>query len=143
MVETASDTKPSASLLVPCRAEYVSLGRLVAGALGAREGLDEEIIADIKVVVTEAFNFFLGGEDGCVDVQYGEEAGRSIQSEPSCLLLDFTVGPDEWVILISNPDRRRRISQASLGEPMSERMLGLTIIEALVDSMERTDSDEE
>jgi hypothetical protein len=64
MVASTVDTHPSVSLLVPCRAEYVSLCRLVAGALGAREALDEEVVGDLKMVVTEAFNCFLGPSDG-------------------------------------------------------------------------------
>jgi len=139
MIETSAVTQPSVSLVIPCRAEYVSLCRLVAGALGAREALDEETIADVKVVVTEAFNCFLGPEDERVA---GLPGGQPEGQAPS-LRLDFTVSPEEWIIVMSNPDQGRRISQSSVCDPMSEGALGLTIIEALVDSMERTDSDVE
>jgi anti-sigma regulatory factor (Ser/Thr protein kinase) len=137
MVETSADTQPSVSLVIPCRAEYVSLCRLVAGALGARESLDEETIADVKVVVTEAFNCFLGPE--CERV--AGLSGAQPEGQAPSLRLDFAVSPEEWTIVMSNPDRGRRISQSSVCDPMSEGGLGLTIIEALVDSMERTDND--
>jgi anti-sigma regulatory factor (Ser/Thr protein kinase) len=137
MVETSTDTQPSVSLVIPCRAQNVSICRLVAGALGAREGLDEETIADIKVVVTEAFNCFLGPEDERV----ADASAEPAEGQVSSLRLDFTVGSEEWTMVMSNPDRRRRISASSVCDPMSEGGLGLTIIEALVDSMDRTDSD--
>ena len=137
MVETSTDTQPSVSLVIPCRAQYVSLCRLVAGALGMREALDEETIADIKVVVTEAFNCFLGPEEEHV----AEASDEPAEGQVSSLRLDFTVGSEEWTIVMSNPDRTRRISASSVCDPMSEGGLALTIIEALVDSMERTDSD--
>lgn len=131
MAQTTTDTQPSVSLVVPCRAEYVALCRLVAGSLGLQEALDEETIADIKVVVTEAFNYFLAGE---------EPEGPALGEAP-CLQLDLTASPDEWVIIMSNPDHRLRIPRGIFKDPMSESSLGLTIIEALVDSMEHTDDD--
>jgi anti-sigma regulatory factor (Ser/Thr protein kinase) len=139
MVETSTDTQPSVSLVIPCRARYVSLCRLVAGALGAREALDEETIADIKVVVTEAFNCFLGPEDERV----AEASNEPVEGQASSVRLDITVGPEEWTIVMSNPDGARRISPSSVCDPMSEGGLALTIIEALVDSMERTDDEVE
>ncbi len=64
------------SLTIPCKAEYVALCRLVVGALGTHEALDEELIADFKVVVTEACNCFLGDPDGCVPPRRGGRRGR-------------------------------------------------------------------
>lgn len=127
------------SLVIPCRAEYVVLCRLVAGALGAREALDEEVIADLKVVVTEACNCFLAEPGGCALPETDHDA-----AEPFPVLrLDFHPTSDAWEITVSNPDRRRRILPSSLCDPMSEGGLGLTIIRALVDSVELTDSDAE
>lgn len=127
------------SLAIPCKAEYVALCRLVAGALGAREALDEEIIADLKVVVTEACNCFIAEPGGCTPPETDQDA-----AEPFPVLrLDFHPTSDTWEITVSNPDRQRRILPSSLCDPMSEGGLGLTIIRALVDSVEQTDSDVE
>jgi anti-sigma regulatory factor (Ser/Thr protein kinase) len=63
MTGPRGSAQASVSLVVPCKAEYVALCRLVVGALGAREALDEEVIADLKVVVTEACNCFLAGNN--------------------------------------------------------------------------------
>ena len=136
MTGSQAGGESSISLVIPCKAEYVALCRLVAGALGARESLDEEVIADLKVVVTEACTCFLGGPEGrSLPESDAGEAGRS----PS-LRMDFKVAPDVCEITVRDPDGRRRILPASLCDPMSEGGLGLIIIKALVDSMELTDS---
>jgi hypothetical protein len=133
------------SLTIPCRPEYVALCRLVVGALGAHEALDEESIADFKVVVTEACNCFLGDPEGCASPYAGEGQGETAGEGEllSSLRVDFFVLPGAWEIVVSDPDQRHRISPSSLCDPMSGGGLGLTIIRALVDSMEQTDSDAE
>ena len=136
---TQTDARAPVSLVIPCKAEYVALCRLVAGALGAREAVDEEVIADIKVVVTEACNCFLADPDGCTLPGTGHEVAEPFPA----LRLDFHAMPDAWEITVSNPDRRRRIVPSSPCDPLSEGGLGLTIIRALVDSVEQTDSDAE
>lgn len=139
MTGSQAGGESSISLVIPCKAEYVALCRLVAGALGARESLDEELIADLKVVVTEACTCFLGGPDGCSPPERDAEAA---ERSPS-LRMDFEVAPDFWEITVCDPDGRRRILPASQCDPMSEGGLGLTIIKALVDSVELTDSETE
>lgn len=129
----------SVSLVIPCKPEYVALCRLVVGALGAREALDEETVADLKVVVTEACNCFLGESGGCSL----PESGRDPAEPFPALRLDFHLTAEAWEIRVSNPDRRRRILPSSLCDPMSEGGLGLTIIRALVDTVEQNDSDAE
>jgi hypothetical protein len=131
------------SLTIPCKAEYVALCRLVIGALGAHEALDGESIADLKVVVTEACNCFLGEpeEDGLPCTEEAQPEPGTDDNPLSSLRVDFYVSSDVWEIVVSNPDRQRRISPTSLCEPMSGGGLGLTIIQALVDSMERTDDE--
>ncbi len=139
------------SLTIPCKAEYVALCRLVVGALGTQETLDEESIADLKVVVTEACNCFLGDVNGCASSDPGERAGEAgargaregAEGPAPSLRMDFYLLPEAWEITVSDPDRRHRISPSSLCDPMSGGGLGLTIIRALVDSMEQTDSEEE
>lgn len=41
-------------LTIPAKAEYVALSRLMVAALGAHFGLEPEVVADLKVAVTEA-----------------------------------------------------------------------------------------
>ena len=126
------------SLVIPCQAEYFSLCRLVAGVVGARESLDGEDIADLKVVVTEACTCFLWGPDGNPPA----EAASSAIAPPCSLQVEFTVMPGEWEITISDPDHRHRIPGS--GRCDSEGSgLGLTIIRALADSVEPTCTDEQ
>ncbi|MBN1321670.1 MAG: ATP-binding protein [Thermoleophilia bacterium] len=127
------------TLVIPCKAEYVGLCRLVAGVLGARESLDDEVIADLKLVVTEACTCFVWGPDS------SSAAGRQtpVCGSACSLQIDFNVMPEVWEIVISDPDRRRRVPLPERCDPMSEGGLGLSIIKALVDTFEQTDSDEE
>ena len=130
LVDTAE--KSIVTLTIPCRAEYVVLGRLAVGALGAREGIDEETVADLKVAVTEAC--------ACFVTRAGEPAPGDT---PPVLRIDFGVAPGTWTITVSNPDRKARIEAGSLCDPLSEGALGLTIMRALVDLVEESDNDEE
>lgn len=133
------------SLTIPCKAEYLALCRLVVGALGSHEGLDEEVVADLKVVVTEACNCFLADAEGCSPPS--DEQGQAQpagQQEPSASLrMDVYVSPEAWEIMVFDPDQHRRISPESVCDPLSGGGLGLTIIQALADFMEQTDSDAE
>jgi serine/threonine-protein kinase RsbW len=119
------------SLVIPCKPEYVGLCRLVAGVVGAREALDEEVIADLKLVVTEACTCFVWGPDG------GPSCDET-PDRPDSIRVDFNVMPSSWEITISDPERRSRIPLLGRCDAMSEGGLGLTIINALVDSMEHT-----
>jgi hypothetical protein len=136
-VVTTLDTHPSVSLLVPCRAEYASLCRLVVGALALREALDQEAVADLKMIVTEAFNCFLS-PTGCAS------ASQVSEIEPAATLqLNFFVLPQEWTIVVSSPDRSRGIPESVPPNLRVDSALALVILEALVDSVERIDSDAE
>jgi len=127
------------SLVIPCRAEYIALCRLVAGALGARESLDEELIADLKVVVTEACACFLGEHCGPLSPD-----GQAVTAVPTASLrMDINATADAWEIAVSDPDHRLHIRPSSECDPLSEGGLGLMIIRALVDTVEHTDSDTE
>jgi anti-sigma regulatory factor (Ser/Thr protein kinase) len=124
------------SLVIPCQPEYVSLCRLVAGVVGARESLDEEDIADLKLVVTEACTCFLWGPDGSPTSQDDCPPGG-----PASLRIDFTVLPDSWEIRISDPEHRYHTPKGRAAAPVIGAGLGLMIIEALVDSVDRTDTE--
>jgi hypothetical protein len=121
------------SLAIPCRPEYVALCRLVAGALGLRDGLDEEVVADLKVIVTEACNCFLAMAASEADLV---GSGCSVRME-------FDSQPDRFVISAVYPGRRELMSWLEGCDPMSEAGLGLTILKALADEMVELDGDAE
>ena len=99
--ERAGGQRPL-SLTIPCKAEYIALCRLVVGALGTHEALDEESIADLKVVVTEACNCFLGDTNGCASPAPKEgtegsdtrEAGEGRVGLAPSLRVDFDLLPE-------------------------------------------------
>jgi anti-sigma regulatory factor (Ser/Thr protein kinase) len=131
--------RSSVSLDVPCRPEYLSLGRLVAGSLGVQQGWDEEAITDLKLVVTEISSFFLAP----ADVPRARSNEQDDPSPAAVLRLGFDVGPDEWMLMVSNPDLMLRLPENAFSDPHSERALGLTIVQALVDSVEQSDEQAE
>jgi len=128
------------SLVIPCKPEYIGLCRLVAGVVGAGESLEEDEIADIKLVVTEACTCFVWRSEDHPSVVEGSAA--SDDRDAGSLRVDFYVTPDSWEITVSDPDHRRRIADGCRCDPMSEAGLGLTIIKALVDDVEQSDSED-
>jgi len=137
MTGAGSDDALPISLVIPGRPEYVALGRLVAGVIAARQSLDEESIADLKLIVTEACTLFMYGPGGTQPGQTGQEEA------PSSIQLEFAVTPAAWQIVVSDPERRHRLAGLTSADPMSEGGLGLTIIKALVDSVEYTETETE
>jgi hypothetical protein len=119
------------SLVIPCDAEHVALCRLVAGALGVRDSLDEEAVADLKVIVTEACNCFLA-------------MAAADHPAPGCSLrMDFDSRPGAFVVSLIYPERPRLLSWLEGCDPMSEAGLGLTILRALTDDIAELDATEE
>ena len=91
MSEQADISGGPISLVIPGKPEYISLARLLAGVVGVRELLDEEVIADLKLAISEACTSFLWGPEG------DPLADRTAGSEkPSSLQVDFTIAPDAW-----------------------------------------------
>jgi hypothetical protein len=120
------------SLVIPCRAEYVSLCRLVVGALGPRDMFDDDVVADLKVIVTEACNCFLA-------VASGGAAGPVSLDSGCTIRLEFDSQPDAFRVSLFSPQHRGVISWLEQRDPMSEAGLGLTILKALTDELVETD----
>jgi serine/threonine-protein kinase RsbW len=121
------------SLSIPRRPEYISLCRLTVGAIGSREGLDGETIADLKVAVTEAATLLM-------DPQGGVASEGRLPQEDGSINLDFGVSPDTWTIevwLQGSTDRAHIAAEGGQEEP-----LGLTILRALVDVVEEKEDPE-
>jgi hypothetical protein len=130
------DAQSPVSLVIPCRPEYVSLCRLVAGAIGARDGLDDEPVADIKVIVTEACNCFLGMASGPAADAGSCGGATKGAADPDCSIrMEFDSRPDEFVISVLYPEKRELVPWLESCDPVSGAGLGLTILKALADSM--------
>ena len=116
----------------------MALCRLVAGALGVRDSLDEEVVADIKVIVTEACNCFLAmaGARAGEGAAGGDRGGGEDGAAHACSIrMDFDSRPDAFVISVLYPEKRELVSWLEGCDPMSEAGLGLTILKALTDEM--------
>jgi serine/threonine-protein kinase RsbW len=69
------------SLVIPARAEYIALGRLALGGLLRPLAVEPEVIADMKLALTEACSNSIrhaydGGRDGAVEIRYELAADR-------------------------------------------------------------------
>jgi anti-sigma regulatory factor (Ser/Thr protein kinase) len=116
------------SLIIPGQPEYLALCRLVAGAVGAQEAADEETIADLKLIVTEACNCFLDKE---------ASSGRA-----SGIEVEFAPLPGALAVTVSDPQRRFHLRPTRDEEGgLTETGLALTIVRALADAVEESESE--
>lgn len=116
-----SEDRVAFSLSFPARAEYLVLCRLAVTALAGLAPLDDELVDDLKLAVTEACtntiqHAYRGREPGLVSLRYEAAAGLV-----RIMIDDSGVGPG-----------------AELQEAEGEREggMGLAIIRSLVDELE-------
>ena len=113
-------------LSIPAKAEYIVLCRLALTGLARPRALDPEVLADLKLALTEACSNSIrhayGDGSGMVEVRYELAADRL-----SIEVLDEGSGFD--------PEAAGRVD-----DELDEGGLGIAIIRALVDELE-IDSD--
>ena len=124
----AMDTGPTASggvvaLTIPARAEYIALCRLALTGIARTRALQAEIVADLKLALTEACSnsvrhAYDEGRDGVVKVSYRLDDER-IEVE----VADDGAGFDPRVL-----ERAQ--------EELDEGGLGIAIIRAVTDELE-------
>src|SRR3954447_10918864 len=113
----------SVRIRVPARAEYIALGRLALSGLADIVALPEELLADLKLALTEAVSnsvrhAYAGGA-GVVTIAY-ELPGDALAVE---------VGDDGQGF---DPDRPPSLE----GEELTEGGLGIAIIRTIADEFE-------
>jgi serine/threonine-protein kinase RsbW len=110
-------------LRVPARAEYVALARLALSGLADIVALPEELLADLKLALTEAVSNSVrhayAGESGFVSIAY-ELSGTELAVE----VVDDGKGFD--------PERPVALE----GEELTEGGLGIAIIRTIADEFE-------
>jgi serine/threonine-protein kinase RsbW len=110
-------------LAIPARAEYISLCRLALAGLGRTSGLDDELIADLKLALTEACSNSIRhaypDADGTVEVVYALFRDR--------LVIEVADSGGGFV----RPDNR--VNDAG---DLTEGGLGMAIMEAIADELE-------
>jgi serine/threonine-protein kinase RsbW len=110
------------SLVIPAKAEYIALGRLAVTGLLRPRAVEPEVIADVKLALTEACSnsirhAYADGREGEVEIRY-ELADETLAVEVS----DEGGGFDPALL------------EADAGEP-DEGGLGIAIIRALTDEL--------
>src|SRR5438067_9266398 len=126
LVETAGEELEgmrSVRLCVPARAEYVALARLALSGLADIAALSDELVADLKLALTEAVSNSVRhaypGGTGFVSIAY-ELTGDALAVE----VVDDGKGFD--------PDRPPPLE----GEELTEGGLGIAIIRTIADEFE-------
>jgi serine/threonine-protein kinase RsbW len=126
LMETAGTEREemrTVRLRVPARAEYVALARLALSGLADIVALPEELLADLKLALTEAVSNSVrhayAGESGFVSIAY-ELSGTELAVE----VVDDGKGFD--------PERPVALE----GEELTEGGLGIAIIRTIADEFE-------
>lgn len=112
------------SLLIPAKPEYIALGRLALTGMLRPLDVEAEVVADVKLALTEACSnsirhaYVDGGAGGGVEIRY-------------------EVGGDRIVVEVS--DEGGGFDPAALGpegDDLDEGGLGIAIIRAVTDELE-------
>jgi serine/threonine-protein kinase RsbW len=110
-------------LTIPARPEYITLCRLALTGLSALRPFSEELLADLKLALTEACSnsvrhAYAGGGDGVVEIVY--------DLQPDRLVIEVTDEGEGF-----DPE-----DTGTPGEGLSEGGLGIAIIRAIADEVE-------
>ena len=105
------------TLAIPAKPDYVVLARLALSAVCRIAPLELEAAADLKLAITEAATFLMGG-DRRSEAREGEE-------EEAQMLFAFDLGDDEIVVEVRGSEERTFSEE--------ERELSRAIIDATVD----------
>ena len=126
LIETAGEALEgmrSVRLRVPARAEYIALARLALSGLAEIVALSDELLADLKLALTEAVSNSVRHAypdgSGFVSIEY-ELTGEALAVE----VVDDGTGFD--------PDRPPPLE----GEELTEGGLGIAIIRTIADEFE-------
>src|SRR5205809_4773998 len=110
-------------LTFPARPEYISLCRLALTGISRLRPLSEEVLADLKLALTEAAS-------NSVRHAYGERAGGLVE-------IVYELHPDRLVIeVIDEGGGFQPASPDADPESLSEGGLGIAIIRAIADEVE-------
>src|SRR3954449_11567574 len=122
-MEPTSVPGRTVSLAIPAKPDYVVLARLALSAVCRLSPLAPEEVADLKLAITEASNYLMGGERR----QSAREEGASDRT----LTFKFDLADDALELCVSG-DEMPTVSA-------EERELSVALIKATVDSYEYGD----
>ena len=117
----ASPDEPArtVSLAIPAKPDYVVLARLALSAVCRLSPLAPEEVADLKLAITEAATYLMGGER--------RQAAREAEEDGEArILFEFDLGDDALTLDVSGEEKPTVSAE--------ERELSLALIKATVDS---------
>lgn len=118
----AAAANRTVSLTIPAKPDYVVLARLALSAVCRMAPLELEAAADLKLAITEAATFLMGGDRRSA-AREGEEA--------ESMRFAFDLQDDEIIVEVSGSEQRTFSEE--------ERELSRAIIDATVDGCEYDD----
>lgn len=111
------------ALTIPARPEFIALGRLALTGLARTRALSQEVVADLKLALTEACSN---------SVRHAYDEGRL-----GVVQIRYELSPDRFVIEVDDEGSGfdpQTIERAQ--EELDEGGLGIAIIRALTDELE-------
>ena len=110
-------------LTIPARPEYITLCRLALTGISRLRPLSEELLADLKLALTEAAS-------NSVRHAYGEQTGGRVE-------IVYELHPDRLVIeVIDEGGGFQPLPADADSESLTEGGLGIAIIRAIADEVE-------
>ena len=123
MTTSAHGDPLTVRLTIPARAEYITLCRLALTGIGRLRELSDELLADLKLALTEAAS-------NSVRHAYGAENVGVVD-------ISYELHPDRLVIEVTDEGEGFDPAEArSHGGELSEGGLGIAIIRAIADQVE-------
>jgi serine/threonine-protein kinase RsbW len=123
MTTSASGDALTVRLTIPARAEYITLCRLALTGIGRLRELSDELLADLKLALTEA------ASNSVRHAYAGKSAG--------VVEISYELHPDRLVIEVTDEGEGFDPAEAA-GHPddLTEGGLGIAIIRAIADEVE-------
>jgi len=109
------------ALSIPAKAEYIALSRLALTGIARAQPLEEEVLADLKLAITEACSN---------SIRHAYEEGRGV--------VEITYEVDEERVVVEVTDTGAGFDTARVEETngeLDEGGLGIAIIRAVVDDL--------
>jgi anti-sigma regulatory factor (Ser/Thr protein kinase) len=122
-MDASPPTGRTVSLSIPAKPDYVVLARLALSAVCRLSPLAPEEVADMKLAITEASNYLMGGERRHSAREGGDGDGR--------ITFSFDLADDSLLLCVSGAEMPTVSAE--------ERELSLALIKATVDSYEYDD----
>ena len=123
MTTGASGDTVTVRLRIPARAEYITLCRLALTGIGRLRELSDELLADLKLALTEAAS-------NSVRHAYGDK-------DPGVVEISYELFPDRLVIEVADEGEGFDLAEAEVNaDELSEGGLGIAIIRAIADEVE-------